>query len=163
MYEQYVGQKVNNWLILELIPEKPHKLFICECVCGLKKELKAYRVIHNHTKQCKPCADKKLTKHGQSLRSNSNPTPTYRVWNGLRNRCNNPNNKDFVHYGQRGITVCERWNSFENFLGDMGEKPVKLSLDRINNDGPYSPENCRWATYSQQNSNQRRRKRKVTI
>ena len=86
-------------------------------------------------------------------------TSMYYSWIAMRQRCFNSKNKDFVNYGGRGITVCNRWiDSFINFYNDMGDRPEKLSLDRIDNDGDYSPSNCRWATVSQQNSNQRNRK-----
>lgn len=85
-------------------------------------------------------------------------TRAYRVWQAMRQRCENPKNTEFRHYGGRGIKVCERWSTFENFLNDMGSPPIGLTLDRRDNDGHYELSNCRWATRAQQNQNQRRTK-----
>jgi hypothetical protein len=79
---------------------------------------------------------------------------TYKAWDSMKQRCLNPNNSRFKDYGAKGITICKRWlNSFINFLFDMGEAPLNTSLDRIKNNGNYTPRNCRWATLSQQNKN----------
>lgn len=83
---------------------------------------------------------------------------TRQAWRDMKNRCDNPNHRQYKHYGGRGISYCERWKLFENFLADMGIKSWSVegsSLDRIDNDGNYEPANCRWATSREQILNQR--------
>lgn len=81
---------------------------------------------------------------------------TYKTWQAMKYRCECPETSDhFANYRGRGISICERWRTFENFLADMGERPPGMTLDRINNDGNYEPDNCRWASIKQQSNNHR--------
>lgn len=80
-------------------------------------------------------------------------TKLYRTWASMKDRCTNKRSKEYKRYGGRGIELCKRWMSFENFYKDMGDRPDGLSLDRIDNNKGYSPSNCRWATASQQSRN----------
>lgn len=82
-------------------------------------------------------------------------SPTYNSWRGMRERCNNPNHKFYKNYGGRGVKVCKRWAKFVNFLEDMGVKPEGLTLDRMENNLGYFPENCKWSTWKEQHNNKR--------
>lgn len=96
---------------------------------------------------CKRCAQQ---------RSKRRNTPTRNSWRGMWDRCTNPGVWNYKYYGGRGITVCERWESFENFQTDMGERPAGLTLDRIDVNGPYEKANCQWADWSEQQANKQR-------
>lgn len=127
--------------------------FLCDC--GATIERRASFVRYGDIKSC-GCR-KSITSgiNGRNTMTHGlTGTKTYRVWVGMKRRCYVRHSNRFHRYGARGITICDRWrNSFENFLADMGERPVGKSLDRIDNDGHYEPGNCRWATAKEQARN----------
>lgn len=106
---------------------------------------------YQHSESSKAAIGTANTRHGLSN------TPTHVTWMSMNQRCNDPGAVQYPYYGGRGITVCDRWQSFENFLADMGERPEGLTLDRIDGDGNYEPGNCRWATKSEQAKNRKKR------
>lgn len=146
-----------------LLPRKHDKIRkdahqVCQCECGTCKVVATRSLKEGGTTSC-GCRQmdkntERLTKHGDygSLE--------YQSWNGAKNRCCNKQNKGYPRYGGRGIQMCDRWldpeNGYANFLADMGRRPsTKHSLDRIDVNGDYCPENCRWATITEQNRNTR--------
>jgi hypothetical protein len=122
--------------------------WVCRCDCGFISTVRNGH-LRAGSSGCRNCS--RVT-HGESRRGER--SPEYRAWTHLKNRCDNPKNKKYHRYGKRGIMVCKRWQVFENFLADMGRKPLPhLSVERINNDGNYEPENCKWGTPTEQARN----------
>ena len=153
------GQRFGRLLVLGLdIPVKGVKHWFCLCDCTKTTSVSTHKLTSNHTKSC-GCLQKEVisrirTTHGE--RRVGSTSSEYRTWLSLRDRCNNKNSRDFTNYGGRGVQCCSRWDRFEFFLEDMGRKPDSCySLDRIDNNKGYSPDNCRWATSVEQSSNTR--------
>lgn len=141
--------------MLELIEDTTHGRAMFKCSCGTIKEMIKSNVFSGRSKSC-GCLRKKpyARKHGHS--SGGKRTKVYQAWKGMRSRCTNPNNEHADCYIGRGISYCERWEIFENFLADMGEpKDSSMSLDRIDNSKGYSKDNCRWASKVVQANNKR--------
>jgi hypothetical protein len=171
------GDTFNNLTIVSEAEKQASspRVFICKCKCGNFIKTLLSSIKYGHTKSC-GCLNSKRASifysklnlaHGHSKAGKV--SPTYKSWSSMKRRCGKSNVLGSKYYKDRGIQVCARWNIFENFLADMGERPYGMTLDRIDVNGNYCKENCRWATVQEQNNNKQNNKKvlfngeKITI
>jgi len=158
-----LGQRFGRLVVLRQTADRGKgTVWECQCDCGLTLTVKAGPLRTGHTKSCGCLVrervrtlhtfHKNVVIHGGARKGNDG---SYRIWRLMFLRCENPDNISYPLYGARGISVCERWRSFPAFREDMGPRPPGLTLERVDNEGDYTPENCVWATLSQQARNKR--------
>ena len=158
-----IGTRFKKLVVLELLSPLPGKKQFrakVRCDCGKEVVVQKGNLQQGITRSCgclRVSASREAnTKHGHNSPGSKGISPEYYTWCSMIARCYNKRHNAFKNYGGRGITICSRWRkSFINFLEDMGNRPEKYSIDRINNNGNYTPTNCQWATAKQQRANTR--------
>ena len=156
--ENLIGKRFNKLVVLKECPDKSPKedKWLCKCDCGNYQSAYGYRLRAGRANSC-GCTARNKPRHGHSV--GRELTTEYKTWKYMMRRCYNKKHKTYKGYGDRGIKVCDRWHIFDNFIEDMGKKPSRShSIERIDFNGHYEPNNCIWADGTTQARNQRIRK-----
>lgn len=152
-----IGQKFGRWQVIDnTLRHNKHFSALCRCECGVEGVVRIEKLRTGKSLSCGCFRAENLTTHGHTANSIRIDSHEYWIWNSMLRRCSNPKDAGYKNYGGRGIKVDERWLKFENFFADMGARPtLSHSLDRIKNEEGYGPDNCKWATRTEQNRNKR--------